>query len=94
MHVINVIFEIEPEHVEAFSALVRQQAKNSMSREEGCHQFDVAQDKSDPTRFVLYELYTDENAFRMHRQTEHMAEFTSGIEGMVRSKTLLQLNRI
>ena len=94
MHVICVVFEINEDHIDAFSKLVCKQAKNSMSREEGCHQFDVAQDTGDPSRFVLYELYTDEQAFETHRQTEHMAEFSSGIEGMVKSKTLYQLDRI
>ena len=39
--------------------------------EPGCLEFSVYQAIDDPRRFLLYERYTDEDAFQAHRRTEH-----------------------
>jgi autoinducer 2-degrading protein len=46
----------------------------SLQNEPGCLRFDVHRSTDDPQHFVLYEIYTDEGAFRdAHRQTPHYA---------------------
>jgi (4S)-4-hydroxy-5-phosphonooxypentane-2,3-dione isomerase len=88
---IVVVFKIKPDHIGAFTARVQQQAKNSLRLEEGCKQFDVLLDESDPNTIVLYETYVDAQAFAEHRQTPHFADFNTNVTPWVESKEVRRL---
>ena len=94
MFVVAVTFEVEPEKLREFTDLVRGQARNSLSKEPGCHQFDVCVDPEDETKIFLYELYTDEDAFKAHTETSHFAQFGADSASLVRDKTVATLKRI
>jgi quinol monooxygenase YgiN len=83
---VHVVFNIKPEFREQFHEVILKQAKNSLTREDWCHQFDVAVDPEKPNSFMLYETYDDRDAFAKHRETDHFAEFNSSINGWVESK--------
>ena len=40
------------------------QAKRCLANEPGCLQFDVVQDPKEPTRFVMLEVYKDDDAIK------------------------------
>jgi quinol monooxygenase YgiN len=42
--------------------------------EPGCLEFSVYRRTDDPRRFLLYERYTDEEAFQQHRHSAHFAD--------------------
>ena len=90
---IAVTFHIKPEFAESFLTRVRQQASDSLRLEEGCHQFDVWVDESDPNVVFLYETYTDAAAFDVHRSTPHFADFGQTIADWVISKELRRLRK-
>jgi quinol monooxygenase YgiN len=46
--------------------------------EPGCVNFTAYRDPDDPDHFVLHEQYTDENAFKAHRQTAHFVGYVEG----------------
>ena len=71
-----VTFTIRPETRDRFLAGIAEQAATSLELEPGCRQFDVCVDVEDPNRFLLYEVYADEEAFRLHRTTPHFARWT------------------
>jgi quinol monooxygenase YgiN len=50
--------------------LLRKNAKASRA-EPGCLEFSVYQEVDGPRAFLLYERYTDEEAFQAHRRTPH-----------------------
>lgn len=64
-------FKVKADKIEEFKDVIRQHARNSFSKEEGCLGFECAQDKEDPTRFFLWETYVDESALDIHRSSEH-----------------------
>lgn len=70
MFVLAVYLEVKPENLEAFKAEAAVNAKASDS-ELGCMRFDFLQQRDDPTKFMLYEVYRSEEAFKAHQQTEH-----------------------
>jgi quinol monooxygenase YgiN len=43
--------------------------------EPGCQEFRIYRDKSEPRTFVLYEVYDDEAAFQVHRESEHFKTY-------------------
>ena len=94
MFEVAVEFIIHPDHVGGFKEAVLRQSHNSVTREPACKQFDVCHDPNEATRFFLYELYDNSDAFAVHRKTEHFAQFQSTIAGMVKDKRLMTLERL
>ena len=70
MPVTLVHCHVKPQAVEAFIDACIANHEGS-TREPGNVRFDVIQLEEDPTRFVLYEWYTDDDAARAHKETPH-----------------------
>lgn len=70
MHIVHVHVRVKPEFVEAFKQVTTENARHSV-QEPGIARFDVIQQADDPTRFVLVEVYRDEQAPARHRETAH-----------------------
>lgn len=72
MHIVHVFVHVKADHVEAFKRASA--ANGDASRQEaGVVRFDVLQSSADPTRFVLVEVYRDEQAPLLHKETQHYA---------------------
>jgi len=63
--------KIKPDQRDGFVRAIRETAVLSVSGEPGCIRFDVFQDLADENRYILYEVYTDEEAFKEHLATSH-----------------------
>jgi (4S)-4-hydroxy-5-phosphonooxypentane-2,3-dione isomerase len=94
MFILTVHFHVHPQHADAFCEAVTKQAINSTTLEADCLQFDVGRSSTDPCHFFLYEVYTDEAAFEVHRTTPHFADFSKTVAPMVISKELVSFERI
>ena len=94
MFVVTVTFEIKKEHLETFMAAMILQAQNSLTREQGCQQFDVCQDQQKPERIFLYEVYSDRAAFDVHLQTAHFLDFDQTVSPWTDSKSAEQWERL
>ena len=55
---------------EKIETILRELA-TAIRREPGNVQFTVHRGREDPNEFLLYEVYTSEEAFRQHHLTEH-----------------------
>ena len=75
MYVVIVDFVIKPEHATAFAQAISENARTSREQEPDCHQFDVCVSPDDPTRFFLYEIYTDRAGFEAHLASAHYKRF-------------------
>ena len=64
--VVAASLRIKKKHLDEFKRRVKKHANNSVTREPGCVGFEVSVDKSDPRRFLFYEVYVDEAAFDKH----------------------------
>lgn len=74
MHVTIVHVHVKPEHVADFIAATRANHEGSV-REPGNLRFDVLQDATDPTRFVLYEAYASAEHAAAHKNTRHYQQW-------------------
>ena len=70
MLIVHVHVHVRPDQVEAFRQATVENARNSIL-EPGVARFDVIQQQDDPTRFVLAEVYRDEEAVARHKETLH-----------------------
>jgi quinol monooxygenase YgiN len=81
--------EIDPARLEEFSAAVRDQIEAAIRVEPGVLALHAVFEKDNPARVRVFEIYTDEGAYRMHLQTPHFLAFRAATEAMVRSRRLL-----
>jgi (4S)-4-hydroxy-5-phosphonooxypentane-2,3-dione isomerase len=89
MYTVVVFFEAKSAHVSDLGTALLRQSRASLEQEEGCHQFDVAQDPLDPAGYFLYEVYDDEAAFKRHIESAHYAAFAVLVEPWTKSKKVL-----
>ncbi len=82
MLVVHVMVHVKPDQVEAFKAATVENARHSI-REPGIARFDVIQQQDDPTRFVLVEVYRDEDAPARHRETAHYQRWRETAEPLM-----------
>ena len=82
-----VQLEIRPEGRAEFLAAMAANAEASVRDEPGCLRFDVCSVESDENRFVLYELYTDADAFAAHKASPHFAEWRTIAEQVLAGQT-------
>ncbi len=87
-YVIWVEFDIHPQHLAQFTALVRVNAAASMANEPGCRRFDVLLPTPASGTVALYEIYDDEAAFAAHLASAHFKVFAQAIQGFVRERRL------
>ncbi len=82
MFVVLVFVHVKEEAIDAFqqASIINADASRL---EPGVVRFDVIQEQEDPTRFILIEIYRDENAPAQHKQTEHYLNWRETVESMM-----------
>lgn len=74
--IVNVL--VLTDAVEAFKEATLRNARASIN-EPGIARFDVIQDRDEPTRFTLIEVYRDEQAPAAHKLTPHYLEWRDAV---------------
>ena len=82
MLVVHVHVHVKSEFVEAFKEATVENARSSV-QEPGIARFDVIQQKGDPTRFVLVEVYRTEADPARHKETAHYARWRDTVAEMM-----------
>jgi quinol monooxygenase YgiN len=66
-----------------FQEAMTAQAGRCLANEPGCLQFDVVQDPKDQTRFVMLEVYKDDDAIKAHQESQHFKDFRPVVSELV-----------
>jgi (4S)-4-hydroxy-5-phosphonooxypentane-2,3-dione isomerase len=82
MHIVHVSVQVKLEHVVAFIAATRDNARNS-ALEPGVLRFDALRSKDDPGRFVLVEIYRTPDDQAKHRETAHYLRWRDAVADMM-----------
>ncbi len=82
MIVVHVHVHVKPECIEAFREASVENARHSV-QEPGVARFDVLQQNDDPSRFILVEVYRDEQAPAAHKATAHYAKWRDAVADMM-----------
>ncbi len=80
MFVIIATIDVKPLFREPFLASSLEDARGSMEREEGCLQFSIVEDRKDPNRIYLFEVYRDEEAFEAHKRMPHFIKWRDTVK--------------
>lgn len=82
MHVTLVEINVKPERINDFIDVFRKNHLGSIA-ESGNFRFDVLQDPEEPTKFLIYESYYDEEAVRFHKTTPHYLTCVEELEDIM-----------
>ncbi len=82
MQILLVHIHVKPEYLDAFQAAMLDNARNSLL-EPGVLRFDVLQQQEDPTRFTLVEVYRNQEAPALHKQTAHYNRWREAVADML-----------
>ena len=62
--------------------------------EEGCIQYDLHQDKENPSHFMFYENWETRELWQTHMNAPHLAAYLAATDGAVESFTLNEMSVI
>jgi quinol monooxygenase YgiN len=82
MIIVHVHIHVKPDSVDAFRQATIDNARNSL-HEAGIARFDFVQQADDPTRFVLVEVYRNEEATAHHKETAHYQRWRDTVADMM-----------
>lgn len=82
MLTVHVHIEVKPDRVEAFKSACIENSRDSL-QEPGVARFDVLQQRDDPTRFLLVEVYRTAEAPAAHKQTAHYQRWAETVADMM-----------
>jgi (4S)-4-hydroxy-5-phosphonooxypentane-2,3-dione isomerase len=82
MFIVHVFVHVKPDQIEAFKAATLENARNSV-QEPGIARFDMIQQLDDPARFVLVEVYRDQDAPARHKETQHYQTWRDTVAEMM-----------
>ena len=82
MLIVHVHVKVKGDSVDAFKAATIENARNSI-QEPGIARFDVVQDPVDPTRFVLVEVYRNDEAPARHKESTHYQAWRDTVADMM-----------
>ena len=82
--------EVFPENMETYLAYAKEVGTVSMSCEPGVIGLFSMQDKSNPSKVYILEVYADQAAYQAHLQTAHFKKYKEGTASMVKSLKLIE----
>ena len=94
MYVVIVEFTTQPVYFDAFLARVRQQAEDSLRLEIDCHLFDICVNPEQDNFVLLYEVYTDKDAFDTHLESKHFFDFNDAVQDWVIDKKVSVFQKV
>ena len=82
MFIVHVYVHVKPESIDAFKEATIENARNSV-QEPGIARFDVVQQRGEPTRFVLVEVYRTAEDPEEHKKTAHYKTWRATVADMM-----------
>lgn len=82
MLIVHVSVQVKEDQVDAFKRATLDNASNSI-QEPGIARFDLIQQADDPTKFVLVEVYRNEEAPAQHKETAHYQRWRDTVAPMM-----------
>lgn len=70
---------VKPEFISAFIQATEENHRNSV-KEPGNFRFDILQDDADPGKFILYEVYENQQSVAAHKETPHYHKWRETVE--------------
>ena len=86
--------EIDPAQFESFKAAIKEGIDAAVRLEPGVLVLYAVSEKENPNLVRVFEVYTDEAAYKTHLETAHFKKFRDTTNQMVKSRKLLDADPI
>jgi quinol monooxygenase YgiN len=86
--------EIDPNQLETYKAVLREEIATSIRAEPGVLTLYAVSVKDHPTQIRLFEMYANAAAYEQHLQSPHFKKYKSESAGMVKSLNLIETDPI
>jgi (4S)-4-hydroxy-5-phosphonooxypentane-2,3-dione isomerase len=83
-----VAFDVKPAALPAFLAILREHAVKTLEEEAGCERFDVLTSRDGGPIVHLYEVYRDEAAFELHRESARLVAVRDRYRDLINGRSL------
>lgn len=94
MRAILAALTAKPGKEAEFQTQMTAQARRCLANEPGCLQFDVVQDQKNPARFVMLEIYRDDDAIKAHQDSQHYKDFRPVVGELVADRKIEIFNMV
>jgi quinol monooxygenase YgiN len=81
---------IKPDQLESFKEAVREEMRDALRLEPGVLAIYAVADKSDPAKITFFEMYTNEEAYQIHRETSHFKKYFETTKDMIADRILVE----
>lgn len=86
--------EIEPEYLDEYLSILKEESKASVELEPGVISIYPMYQKGNPIEIRILEIYADKEAYESHLQTPHFKHYKTTTLKMVKSLKLVDMNAI
>ncbi|NPE47844.1 antibiotic biosynthesis monooxygenase [Sphingobacterium sp. arapr2] len=86
--------EIQPEYLEEYKAILKEESAASVEVEPGVIAIFPMYQKEHPTQVRIIEIYANKAAYQSHLQTPHFQHYKTTTLDMVKSLKLVDMNGI
>ena len=83
--------QIRQDQLSAFTSSVKEEMEAALRVEPGVFAIYAAADTNNPANMVFFEMYKDENAYQLHRDTPHFQKYFHTTKDMISDRVLLEL---
>jgi len=84
--------EVHAEHLEAYKAILAEEAEASVRLEKGVIAIFPMFRRESPAQVRILEIYADEKAYRAHLETKHFQKYKTETLHMVKSLALVDMD--
>ena len=82
--------EIDPAQLESYKGVAKEQIETSVRVEPGVLALYAVSQKDNPAHVIVFEMYTDADAYRAHLETPHFKKYKAKTQDMVKSLKLVE----
>lgn len=82
--------EIDPAHMAAYSAAVKQEIEQSIRIEPGVLALYAVAIQGQPNQLRFFEIYVDQAAYEAHRNSPHFRKYVETTKDMIKSRELFE----
>ena len=88
--VINARITVKPESIEKFISLADIVVEQS-NLEKGCLVYKLYQEAGNPSNFIFYEVYENQDAVDFHNSTQHFKAFIGQITELLAESPMIEV---
>ncbi|KRE11589.1 antibiotic biosynthesis monooxygenase [Bosea sp. Root483D1] len=82
--------DIDPAHLDSYTAIVREEMETSVRVEPGVIAIYAVADKERPSRLRFLEIYVDDEAYRAHIASSHFRTYFEATTSMILDRKLIE----